>query len=396
MASEDIIRAEDLHYARVYAKRKQALVRGNGAELFDPEGRRYVDLTSGYGVAILGYGHPKIVKAIQLQAERLVTCHGSFYNDARASFLERLVRAAPKGLDAVIMANSGAEAIEAALKAAMRAKGKTEIIAFVRAYHGKTFGALSATWEQKYKVGFGPLLPHFTHVPYGDIERARAAVSDGTAAILVEPIQGEGGVRLPPNGFLEDLSRLATERGLLLIMDEVQTGLMRTGKMFGFQWESLVPDILVLGKGLAGGLPVGAVLSSGETFSKLGVGGHTSTMAGSPLVCAAGSATLEALEEEVGEDYVARRSSLFFESLEKCSGFKVLREMRGKGLMIGLELRLEAEAVLNSLANLGVLALPAGRNVVRLLPPLVISEPLIREACEKLRVALEYENAKLG
>jgi len=396
MTSEDIIRIEDLYYARVYAKRKQVLVRGAGAELFDPEGRRYIDLTSGYGVAILGYGHPKIIEAIQQQAERLVTCHGSFYNDARASFLEKLVRAAPKGLDDVIMTNSGAEAIEAALKTAMRATGRTEIIAFVRAYHGKTFGALSATWEQKYKDGLGPLLTNFTHVPYGDIEKTRAAVSDRTAAILVEPIQGEGGVRVPPKGFLKALSELTKEKGLLLVLDEVQTGLMRTGKMFGFQWESVVPDILVLGKGLAGGLPVGAVLSNKETLLKLGLGGHTSTMAGSPLVSAAGSATLDALREEIGESDVARRSSLFFELLGKCTGFKVLRELRGKGLMMGLELRLEAEAVLNSLSSSGVLALPAGRNVVRLLPPLVISEPLIREACEKLRVALEVENSKLG
>jgi acetylornithine/LysW-gamma-L-lysine aminotransferase len=396
MASEDVMRVEDLYYARVYAKRKQVLVRGRGAELYDPEGHRYIDLASGYGVAILGYGHPKVVEAIRRQAERLVTCHGSFYNDARASFLEKLVGAAPKGLDAVIMTNSGAEAIEAAIKTSLRATGRPEIIAFVRAYHGKTFGALSATWEQKYKDGLGPLLPNFTHVPYGDIEKVKSAVSDRTAAILVEPIQGEGGVRVPPKGFLQDLSALAKERGLLLIADEVQTGLMRTGKMFGFQWESIVPDILVLGKGLAGGLPVGAVISAKETLSKLGLGGHTSTMAGGPLVCAAGIATLEALREEVGEADVARRSSLFLELLGRCSGLKVMRELRGKGLMIGLELRVEAEAVLNALSGAGVLALPAGRNVVRLLPPLLISEPLIEEACEKLRIALEVESAKLG
>jgi acetylornithine/LysW-gamma-L-lysine aminotransferase len=396
MSSEDIIRTEDLHYARVYAKRKQVLVRGKGAELFDPEGRRYIDLTSGYGVAILGYGHPMIVTAIQSQADRLLTCHGSFYNDARASFLERLARAAPKDLDAIIMTNSGAEAIEAALKTAMRATGKTDVIAFVRAYHGKTFGALSATWEQKYKDGFGPLLPYFTHVPYGDIEKARGAVSDKTAAILVEPIQGEGGVRVPPKGFLAELRELATERGLLLIMDEVQTGLMRTGRMFGFQWEGIVPDILVLGKGLAGGLPVGAVLSNRETFSKLGIGGHTSTMAGNPLTCAAGSATLEALCRDITEEDVARRSGLFFEALAKAKEFKVMRESRGRGFMIGIELRLEAEGTLNYLASAGVLALPAGRNVVRLLPPLIISDALIREACEKLIGALGAENAKLG
>jgi acetylornithine/succinyldiaminopimelate/putrescine aminotransferase len=247
----------------------------------------------------------------------------------------------------------------------------------------------------KYKDGLGPLLPGFLHVPYGDIEKVRAAISDRTAAIIVEPIQGEGGVRVPPKGFLKELRELATEKGVLLLLDEVQTGLMRTGKMFAFQWEGIVPDILILGKGLAGGLPVGAVLSNQEILSKLGLGGHTSTMAGNPLVCAAGSATLQVLKQEISEEHIARRSSYFFKSLEDLRGLKVLREIRGMGLMIGLELRLEAEATLNSLADLGVLALPAGRNVVRFLPPLIISEQLISEACAKVRSALEVEDTKL-
>ncbi len=395
MAREDTITKEDLYQARVYAKRRQVLVRGKGAELYDPDGHRYIDLTSGYGVAILGYGHPKIIEAIKTQAEKLLTCHGSFYNDARASFLEELVKVAPKGLDSVLMTNSGAEAVEAALKTAIRATGKTEIVAFVRGYHGKTFGALSATWEHKYKDGFGPLLPWFTHVPYGDIEKTRAAVSERTAAILVEPIQGEGGVRVPTKGFLKELRELATERSILLMLDEVQTGLMRTGKMFSFQWEGIVPDIFILGKGLAGGLPVGAVISSQETMAKLGLGGHTSTMAGNPLVCAAGTATLEVLKQEISEELVASKSSLFLKSLGECSNLKVIREIRGMGLMLGLELRMEAEATLNSLEECGVLALPAGRNVVRLLPPLIIPEPLISEACSKLRGVLEVENTKL-
>lgn len=395
MAREDTIAKEDLYQARVYAKRRQVLVRGKGAELYDHDGHRYIDLTSGYGVAILGYGHPKIIEAIKAQAEKLLTCHGSFYNDARASFLEELVKVTPKGLDSVLMANSGAEAVEAALKTAIRATGKTEIVAFVRGYHGKTFGALSATWEHKYKDGFGPLLPWFTHVPYGDIEKTRAAISERTAAILVEPIQGEGGVRVPPKGFLKELRELATERSILLMLDEVQTGLMRTGKMFSFQWEGIIPDIFILGKGLAGGLPVGAVISSRETMAKLGLGGHTSTMAGNPLVCAAGIATLEVLKQEISEEFVASKSSLFLKWLGECSNFKVIREIRGMGLMLGLELRMEAEATLNSLAECGVLALPAGRNVVRLLPPLIIPEPLISEACSKLRGVLEVEDTKL-
>ncbi|MGQ9515337.1 MAG: aspartate aminotransferase family protein [Thermoproteota archaeon] len=395
MDREDIFTKEDLYQARVYAKRKHVLIRGTGAELYDLDGRRYIDLMSGYGVAILGYGHPKIVRALEEQIEKLMICHGSFYNDARAHFLEELVRVAPRELDSVLMTNSGAEAVEAALKIALRVTGKSEIIAFVRGYHGKTFGALSATWEKKYKDGFGSLLPGFLHVPYGDIEKVRTTISDRTAAILVEPIQGEGGVRVPPRGFLRELRELATEKGVLLVLDEVQTGLMRTGKMFAFQWEGIVPDILILGKGLAGGLPVGAVLSNRGTMSKLGLGGHTSTMAGNPLVCAAGSATLQVLRQEISEEHVARRSSYFLKLLEELKELKVLREIRGRGLMIGLELRIEAEATLNSLADLGVLALPAGRNVVRFLPPLIISEQLIGEACAKARSALEVEDAKL-
>jgi acetylornithine/LysW-gamma-L-lysine aminotransferase len=320
----------------------------------------------------------------------MITCHGSFYNDARAEFIEKLAGIMPSGLDQFFLCNSGAEAVECALKLARKYTGRKEVLAMMRAYHGKTMGALSATWKPKYKEGFEPLVPGFKHVPYGSLEKVEEEMNENVAAVIVEAIQGEGGVHVAPNGYLPGLRELCNDGGSLLILDEVQTGLGRTGKMFAFEHWNIVPDIVCLAKGIAGGLPMGVVAARREVMSSFKVGDHTTTFGGSPLVCAAASATLDVILHERLVDKARRLGGSFKNKLEELGRkLNVVREVRGLGLMLGMELRVKCrDAILEALEK-GVILMDAGVNVLRFLPPLVVEEGQLNQVVEVLEEVLE-------
>ncbi|NPA31492.1 MAG: acetylornithine/succinylornithine family transaminase [Chloroflexi bacterium] len=364
------MQAEARHDSGVYAKRDLMLVRGQGTRVWDAQGREYLDCVGGHGVAVVGHSHPAVVAALEAQARRLMICPGSFYNDTRARLLQRLGTLVP-GLERVFLANSGTEAVEAALKFARYSTGRPKIVAAKRGFHGRTLGALSATWKRAYRQPFEPLVPEFEHATFNKLDAWEQAVDDRTAALLVEVVQGEGGVHPASAEFLTGLQRLARERGALLIVDEIQTGMGRTGKMFAFQHYGLEPDLVTLAKGLGGGVPIGAVLI-GPRVRALKPGLHGSTFGGNPLAAAAALAVLDILEREDLPARAAEVGAYLRQGLARVSG-PVVRAVRGLGLMIGVEVRQKAAPYLRALAERGILALPAGMNVVRFLPPLTLT-----------------------
>jgi len=392
MNEQEIIDTENSLMANVFSKKPIVITRGKGALVWDINGKEYVDCNSGYGVALLGHCHPKIVEAVCQQAQQLITCHAGYYNDKRSEFLRKLTEITPKGLTKAFLSNSGAESVECALKLARKHAGKPEIIAVMGAFHGKTMGALSATWDKKYREPFFPLVPEIKHIPPDNLEKAREAVSEKTAAILVEPIRGEGGIRVTPDGYLEGLRELCDEKKLLLMFDEVQSGFGRTGKLFACQHWNVIPDVMCLAKPLAGGLPLGATVAREEVMASFKVGDHSTTYSGNPLVCAAGCAAIDVLVNEKLADN-AFLLGLYFKSnlLELQAKHKSIKEVRGLGLMLGMELKFDVLNVLLKAMEKGVLVLDAGRNVVRFLPPLVISKEQIDKAIGVLDSVLEEE-----
>jgi len=389
---QEIIDAENKLMANVFAKRPVVITRGRGALVWDINGKEYVDCTGSYGVALLGHSHPKVVEAVCKQAERLISCHAGFYNDMRTEFLQKLVSITPKGLDKAFLSNSGAEAVECAIKLARKFSGKPEIIAMMGAFHGKTMGALSATWDKKYREPFQPLVPEFKHVSPDNLEKVKEAITDKTAAILVEPIRGEGGVRIPPDGFLQGLRELCDEKNVLLIFDEVQTGFGRTGKMFACEHWGVTPDVMCLAKPAAGGLPIGVTIAKENVMSSFKVGDHSTTFSGSPLVCAAASAAIDVLLDEKLPERAAALGGYFKAKLEDLHmRHKIVKEVRGLGLMIGAELRFDVLNILLKAMRRGVLILDAGRNVLRFLPPLVIEKEQIDKVVSVLDAVLEEE-----
>ena len=384
--TSDLLQAEDRYTSGAYPKRPVAIVRGQGVTVWDADGREYLDMTSGQGVAILGHSHPTLVKAVQQQAARMITCPEIFYNDQRANFYRDLAEYTPSGLERFFLCNSGAEAIEGAIKLARWATQRTGIVAIQRGFHGRTMGALSATWKADYRDPFAPLVPGFTHIPFNDLGGASSAVTHETAAVIVEVIQGEGGVHPVEGAYLRSLRQLCTERGALLILDEIQTGLGRTGRWFACEHFNVIPDVLCLGKGIAGGLPMGVVAWQ-CSLESLPRGSHGSTFGGNPLVCAAASTTLHILENE---NLIPRADQLgaWFLETARSHGHPLIRETRGKGLMIGIELRRRVTPLLKNLMEKGVLALPAGTNVLRLLPPLVVEKNHLERVLETLMESL--------
>jgi acetylornithine/LysW-gamma-L-lysine aminotransferase len=369
MTNETIIAAEQQFTSGLYPKRPLAIVRGEGARLFDAEGRSYIDCVSGQGAANLGHCYPAVVAAVQAQAATLMSCPEIFHNDRRAAYLQALAAALPFPAR-IFLCNSGAEAVEAALKFARLLTGRQGVVAARRGFHGRTMGALSATWEPKYREPFLPLVPEFSHVPFGEAEELAEAMGEGTAAVLLEPVQGEGGVRPAPPGYLEAARRSCDEHGALLLLDEVQTGFGRTGRLFACEHSGVIPDILILAKSIAAGLPMGAVAIH-ERHGPLPGGAHGSTFGGNPLLCAAAEAALRAYQEEKLPRQAAEKGAWLMGRLRELQ-LPAVREIRGLGLLLGLELKIRAQPALQGLLERGVLALPAGPNVLRLLPPLTI------------------------
>ncbi|GJM41198.1 MAG: acetylornithine aminotransferase [Ardenticatenaceae bacterium] len=365
------IQQEDQVGSGVYGKRGIAIVRGEGTTVWDENGRSYLDCAAGIGVANVGHCHPQVVAAITAQANQLITCQEMFYNDQRAHFQSRLAALLPGDLNRVYLCNSGTEAVEAAIKFARLSTGRPGIVAAMRGFHGRTLGALSATHKKEYRQPFEPLVSHFSHIPFGSIERLAAAITSETAAVILEIVQGEGGVRLTDPAFFHEASRLCQERGALLIIDEVQTGYGRTGKLFACEYDNLVPDLICLGKAMAGGLPLGAV-GIGPRVQNLAPGLHGSTFGGNPLVCAAGTAVLDIFQQT---DLATRAAILGEQFRHQIQAFNLppVREVRGLGLMIGIELRQRAMPFVQALMDEGIIALTAGSTVIRLLPPLTIT-----------------------
>ena len=396
MNEKTIIETENRYLANVFAKKPIVLTKGKGALLWDINGKEYVDCASSYGVAALGHCHPKVVVAVKAQAEQLITCHSSYYNDKRAEFIEKLVKITPKGLDKAFLSNSGAESVECAIKLARKHTGKPEIIALMGAFHGKTMGALSATWDKKYREPFIPLIPEVKHVAPDNAEKIREAITEKTAAVLMEPIRGEGGVRVPPDGYLQQVREICNEKNVLLIFDEVQTSFGRTGKLFGCQNWNVTPDVMCLAKPFAGGLPIGITVAKENIMASLKIGEHSTTFSGSPLVCAAGCAAIAALLEEKLVDKAAVNGKYFKSQLEGLQAkHKIVKEVRGLGLMLGMELRFDVHNVILKALDRGILVLDAGRTVVRLLPPLVIEKAQIDKAISVLDTVLgEEENER--
>ncbi len=380
---------ERRHASGLYAQREVEIVRGAGARVFDGEGRAFLDLTSGHGVAVLGHGHPWLAGVIAEQARTLVTCPAVYANDRRATYVERLCEKLPGTLQRLFLCNSGAEAVEAAIKLARLATGRTGVVATKRGFHGRTFGALSATWGRKYREPFEPLVPDFHHVPFDSIDAVEVAIGEDTACVIVEIVQGEGGVRPGSREYFEALRRLCDERGALLLIDEVQTGFGRTGEWFACEHHDLAPDLICLGKAIAGGVPMGAV-GIGDRVGRLPAGAHGSTFGGNPLACAAAEMVLEVIERD---GLVERARVLGKWLLERLSAIDSprVREVRGLGLMVAVELRERATPLLRALLERGVMALPAGSTVIRFLPPLVVSRAELEEGVLALEAVLNEE-----
>jgi acetylornithine/LysW-gamma-L-lysine aminotransferase len=377
----DIISFENRLMANVFGKRPLVITRGKGASVWDAKGKEYVDCTGSYGVALLGHSHPKVVEAICKQAETLISCHASLYNNKRTEFLQKLMSITPMGLNKAFLSNSGAESVECAIKVARKFTGKPEIIAVMGGYHGKTMGALSATWDKKYRAPFQPLVPEFKHVPPDNLEKLAEAITDKTAAVLLEPIRGEGGIRVPPDDFLPGARALCDEKAVLLILDEVQTSFGRTGKMFGCDHWRVTPDVMCLAKPFAGGLPIGITVAKEDIMSSLKIGEHSTTFSGSPLVCAAGCVAIDVLVKDKLAERAERIGGYFKAKLEELQAkYNIVKEVRGLGLMLGMEFRYDVRNIILKTMEKGVLVLDAGRNVVRFLPPLVIEKEQIDKA----------------
>jgi len=374
---------ENAYTSGAYTKRPVVIERGSGAILWDNQGREYIDCAAGHGVASIGHGRPEIAAALAVQAQRLITCPEIVYNETRARLLERLAQLTPQESTRIFLCNSGTEAIEGSLKFARLVTGRTGIVATLRGFHGRTMGALAATWEPHYREPFAPLVPGVRHIRYNDLAAAQAAIDEQTAAVLIELVQGEGGVHIASEDYANGLAALCRERGALLIVDEVQTGLGRTGRLFACEHYDLQPDILCLAKSLAGGVPVGAIcLGPRVTQSgRISGGIHGSTFGGNPLACAAALTTLDILEREALPERAAALGAFALERLRSLRS-PLIREVRGRGLMLGIELHRRAQPYLEALLARGVLALPAGPNVIRLLPPLVITKEQLERALD--------------
>jgi len=384
----NIIETEAQFTSGVYAKQPIAFVRGQGATLWDEDGVEYLDCSSGHGVANLGHANPKVAASISAQASQLITLFESFPNDKRAQLMAKLTSLTP-GLQRVFFCNSGTESVEAAIKFARVSTGRSNMIAAMRCFHGRTMGALSATWNKRYREPFEPLVPGFSHVPYNNIEALEKAVTDETAAVLLEALQGEGGVYPAEPAYMQAALEICRKHGALLIIDEVQTGFGRTGKMFAYQHFGITPDLLCVAKSLAGGIPMGAVLI-GENVHNLVPGTHGSTFGGNPLSCAAALAVLEVLEEEQLPQQSAEKGAYLMEKLNAIQS-PLIREVRGMGLMIGIELKQKSTPYIKALQDKHIIALNAGLTVIRLLPPLVITYEQLDQVAAALAEVLQGE-----
>ncbi len=390
MITSDIMKDAQRFVMNTYARQPLVLVKGRGTRVFDSEGREYLDFVSGVAVNNLGHCHPRVVVALQKQAQRLMHVSNHFYIEPQVELAKALVRNSFAGK--VFFCNTGTEAVEAAIKLARRysrevlKRDRSEIVTMTGSFHGRTYGALSATGQEKLWQGFEPLVPGFRSVPFNDAAAVESAVNGNTCAVLVEPIQGEGGVNVPARGFLAELRKLCDRHEILLLLDEIQTGMGRTGRLFAYEHEGITPDVVTLAKGLGSGMPIGAVLATDRAAEGFAPGSHGSTFGGNPLACTAGLATLETLLEDniiiQNVEALGRHLHGRLDQLRKRYGF--IREVRGKGLLVGLELDFEGKDIVAECLKQGFLINCTAGTVLRFMPPLIIIEEEIDQLVDAL------------
>ncbi len=387
--------SEEQFMGNLYQRFPVTIEKGDGSHVWDVDGKEYIDCMGGYGVALVGHRNQRVNNAIKEQVDKIITVHSSLYNKTREEFLTKLIGLAPDGLTQVHLNNSGAEAIEAAMKFARKFTGKKGMVAMKGSYHGKSFGALSLTFNPKYRKAFQPLVEKVSFASFGDIESLRSVIDDDTAFVILEPIQGESGIIVAPEGFLQEVRKICDEKGIVLIFDEIQAGLGRTGRLWACDHWNTAPDILCLAKGIAGGVPMGATLVRQNILASMSKGEHSSTFGGNPISCAAGIAALDSLTEDGLIENSAKMGEKFRKGLEELKEkHTMIREIRGKGLMIGIEMKFEVRDILMTLIKKGVLMLYSGRNILRILPPLVISEDDVTKVLHALDSTLTEEEQK--
>ncbi|MFQ5441379.1 MAG: acetylornithine transaminase [Thermodesulfobacteriota bacterium] len=383
MTNKEIIALTDRHVAGTYKRFPIAVVRGKGLRVWDGDGKEYLDFTAGLAVCNLGHCHPAVVEAVKRQAEKLIHISNLYYIGPQAELAGLLTE--NSFADRVFFCNSGAEANEAAIKLARkyfsdRREPRFKIVSMEKSFHGRTFAALAATGQEKVRKGYEPVLEKFTYIPFNDLGAVKEAVDEATAAVMVEPIQGEGGVNVPEEGYLKRLKEVCEERGALLIFDEVQVGVGRTGKLFAYENYGVTPDIMTLAKGLAGGVAMGAMLATEDVASAFGPGSHASTFGGNPLSAAAGVAAVRAIAGEGVLDNTVRVGEYLLNvlnGLKEKYGF--ITEVRGRGLILGMELEAPAGVIVKECLERGLLLNAIGDNVLRFIPPLIITEKEVDE-----------------
>ncbi len=391
----EILEVTEKYGARNYLPLPVVLSKGNGVWVEDPEGNRYMDMLSAYSAMNLGHRHPKVISALKEQAELITLTSRAFHNDQLGPFCHKLSQFT--GKEMVLPMNTGAEAVETAIKTVRRwayrekkiENNKAEIIACNGNFHGRTVTIISFSSDQKYNEGFGPQTPGFKLIEYGNIEALKKAITPNTAAFLFEPIQGEGGINIPPAGFLKEAQNICKDNNVLFVADEIQTGFGRTGKMFACDWEDVTPDIYILGKALGGGvLPVSAVTADENILGVFEPGSHGSTFGGNPLACAVAIAALEVMEDERLPHKALKSGEYFVDKLLNIKS-PLIKEIRARGLMVGVELHGEARPYCEHLMKLGVLAKETHENVIRFIPPLVITHDEIDWAMECINKVFE-------
>jgi predicted acetylornithine/succinylornithine family transaminase len=398
MSSDEIIHEAQQYLMNTYTRQPIVLYKGRGTRLYDPDGNEYLDFVSGIAVNNLGHCHPNVTVAFQKQAQRLVHVSNLYYTEPQVRLAKLLAQ--HSFADKVFFCNSGAEANEAAIKLIRKyahdhhGPDRFEILCMEQSFHGRTLATVAATGQPKYQKGFEPLVPGFRHVPFNDLEAVEKAITPNTAAVLVEPIQAEGGIQVPDEGYLAGLRKLCNEKGILLAFDEVQTGIGRTGRLFAYEHWGIEPDIMTLAKGLGSGLPIGAMLAKEAAAQSFGPGSHASTFGGNPLACSSAIATLEALLEggfildncrRMGEYFVSRLKSLQ-------SRHHLIRGVRGMGLLIGMELSVDGKPIVQDCLDQGLLINCTMDRVLRFVPPLII----MKEEIDTLIGALDGILAKRG
>ena len=389
MSTEELKRDAAQYLMQTYTRQPLSIVRGSGTRVYDLEGREYLDFVGGIAVNVLGHGHPDLVQAIQRQAAQLIHTSNLYYTEPQVKLAQMLVE--HSFADKVFFCNSGAEANEAAIKLARRyshdkyGAGRYEIVTMKNSFHGRTFATLTATGQAKVQKDYEPLLEGFSYVAFNNFEELERAVTDKTSAVLLEPIQGEGGVYVADREYLKQVRDLCSKKDVLLMFDEIQTGMGRTGTLFAYEQFGVQPDIMTLAKGLGGGVPIGACLATDPVAKAFSPGSHASTFGGNPLACAAGLAVCRALLEGHVLDHARQMGEYFSKGLSDCQArHRVVKEVRGLGLLQGMELDMDAKVVVSECLARGVLINGAGEHVLRFVPPLIITQPDIDRLLDTL------------